>query len=266
MTLPALLQGDVSPPMDMIDKLCAERERVLEAYRDLLKAFERTGRRHEFGYPRILVNSYEYLSHDKSMEKITQEVDATLWLRAIEECGFSAIMTANDLDELRQQIKSNPMPFERETVAATLLHHFRQAPEKFAEGLVQLFKRLDRNFKSHDGWKLGRRIILHGLDPIHGWSVWSKGREYVNDLSRMLLVLDGGNPAALGYEDQHALILERAKRAGETEVDTPYFHCKFFGNGNVHLYPLRGDLIERANEVIAAHYGRALNRNEEKTA
>jgi len=38
-------------------------------------------------------------------------------------------------------------------------------------------------------------------------------------------------------------------------VTTEYWHVKWFKNRNMHLHPLRKDLVRRANHMIAEHFG-----------
>jgi|GEM_PF-2662357 len=53
----------------------------------------------------------------------------------------------------------------------------------------------------------------------------------------------------------------RSEIAGNkgAEVTTEYFRVRlFYGKGSAHFYPLRTDLVERANRLIAEHYGETL--------
>jgi hypothetical protein len=89
-----------------------------------------------------------------------------------------------------------------------------------------------------------------------GWSTYGNGREKLSDLDRVFHVLDGKKPP----EDSNAAdVISRAYGQKQHVVDTPYFSARLFpGNKNIHLTFKRLDLVDRANDIIAKHAGRAL--------
>jgi uncharacterized protein DUF4942 len=69
-------------------------------------------------------------------------------------------------------------------------------------------------------------------------------------------VLDGKETP--DYQQGILAAIRTAIAAKERTAETEYFRVNWFGNGNAHFYPLRADLVERANKLIAEHFGEAL--------
>ena len=254
-------QGEVSPPMGLIDELCEERDRLLGMYReglDLMQSIDDTAQNGIPGLPRLHIRESGVRHVVPKMDSITKAVDACIWKAAIDRCGFSSLMNADDLDELRRDIERDCPPVDRDTMAATLVEQYRKASQTFVEGLLSLFRKLDSRYRSHNGWKLGQRVIFKGLHS-HGWGMWSS-RERVNDLNRCLMLLDGRNPAEMKPSEQVSDELAKARREGYIECCTEYFDCRFHKNGNVHAWFTRHDLIDEANRLIAEYYGQSLGR------
>ena len=87
----------------------------------------------------------------------------------------------------------------------------------------------------------------------------------MDDLERILLVLEGLEPSLVPHEERlahrlqeqrHATLMGDGDRAGELE--TEWLVCRWFANGNLHLWLKRPDHIDWINGLIAEHYGAAL--------
>ena len=248
-------QGKISPPMTLIDELCEERERLLGLYQQMLDCEDSIQSSQVRQLPSFGVR-VGVKPTTRNMDSISEAVDAAIWKHAIDRCGFSALMNADELDELRRHIDHNSPAVSRETMAATLVDQYRKAGQTFVEGLLSLFRKLDSRYRSHDGWQLGQRVIFKGLHS-HGWGMWSS-RDRINDLTRCLMLLDGQNPAELKPTEQASEELARARREGHEVWDTDYLHCRFHKNGNIHAWFRRQDLVAEANRLIAEYYGNAL--------
>ncbi|WP_284507454.1 DUF4942 domain-containing protein, partial [Caballeronia sp. ATUFL_F1_KS39] len=70
----------------------------------------------------------------------------------------------------------------------------------FKRGIAMSFSELDRRFKSHNGFKVGSRIILtHVFDSYGFFNYGSKIAMSMADIERVFAVLDGkpSDPGAL---------------------------------------------------------------------
>lgn len=249
MTSLALPNFDLTPPIGMIEELCQVRETVLSNYRSVLET-HRQIEHAECSFPVILDRNFGYGANiDRSMEGLTKQVDGRLWVQAIEKCQFGVLMNQDDRDELLHGVKDNPVPFTRENAIATLLARYESAADTFVHGLVSLFKTLDRNYKSNQGWDIGKRIIVNH---------YHEGR--LNDLQRILMLLNGEKPQALNYDELLAEVVKREAYSGVMQGETPLLRWRRFLNGNTHVWVTRRDLLDFANLIIAKHYGASLGQ------
>ena len=158
-----------------------------------------------------------------------------------------------DEDEMA---KSFP-PVTVENVEATIQSFASQADFIFRRGMANVFSKLDRRFRSHDGFKIGSRIILDhllGSDTKWGFSFYGDRFDTLQDVERAFSVLDGvggyfrSTQEAMRQAGQH-----RDRQAFEVETD--YFRVKAYKNGNCHLWPIRDDLVTEVNKLLAEYYG-----------
>lgn len=52
----------------------------------------------------------------------------------------------------------------------------------FKRGIANCFVNLDRRFRSHDGWKIGSRVILS--NAFNEWGSWNYHRNHRDTLTR----------------------------------------------------------------------------------
>lgn len=240
----------LTPPVTMIETFCRLRQELIADYRTILETHQRIHKRGEVRYlPRILGRQYNYTDFpEKALGALTSEIDARLWLDAIDECGFGVLMNYEQFENLQEQIRKAPQPFTKAVATDTLIAHVQDAEKTFVESLVHLFQRLDRKYKSHDGWKVGSRVIV---SPFY--------HRAIDDFQRVLMVLDGQKPQALKNGELLTQIVRHSSHSGVNEGETEHLKWRYFQNGNTHLWCTRDDLLEKANMLIAAHYGPQLN-------
>jgi hypothetical protein len=125
----------------------------------------------------------------------------------------------------------------------------------FRRGLVNAFRNFCGDFKSHDSFKIGNRFIVNNLCQEWGLNHWREPG--VRDMDRCMHVLDG--KAAPEYQQGICAAIKTAMANRVDEAITDYWRVKIFrGNGNAHFYPLRDDLVRKANGLIAEHFGETL--------
>jgi hypothetical protein len=122
---------------------------------------------------------------------------------------------------------------------------------------VNVFKTLLGKYKTHDAFKIGKKVILDRVLNSHGgWSFYSSGRERIADLDRIFHILDGKEPK--DHRGDASSMVYTASSTKQREIETDYFRFKLFQNGNVHVVFKRLDLVEKANKLIAQHFGEVL--------
>lgn len=208
--------------------------------------------------------------------------DTRVWASLVERTGLEAYMDHEAKEELRRQMggprdeprwrralsrgdeESTELPHvTAETIYATLEKFREESGTIFRRGLANAFAKLDRRFRSHDGFGIGARVIFErAFDEWGTWNHYRGTRDTLIDVERVFLVLDGKDPAApyggiVGKIDEDRR-KERGfgRRQGEHEGD--YFKVRTFKNGNVHLWFTRPDLVEEANKLLAEYYGAGL--------
>jgi hypothetical protein len=205
--------------------------------------------------------------------------DLRVWGSIIERTDLKRLMDKEAKDTLRSQMAYIPEEIGHngelingeeiakglpevsvDTIAATLTGFAADAGTIFQRGISNGFAKLDRRFKSHDGFRVGSRIIL--TDAFDGWGSWHYGRhrDSLIDIERVFLVLDG-KKATDKYTGVIDVITE-GRRGGfgirQSEHEGDYFKIRIFKNGNAHLWFSRDDLVLKVNKLLANYYGEVL--------
>jgi hypothetical protein len=194
-----------------------------------------------------------------SVEAFRKYTDASTWLRLIETAGLKDLMDRTAVEQFHAELASNVPPVTEDNVHATVFGMADDAQMIFRRGLVRVFTDLDRRFRSHDGFKIGSRIVLTRVFDEYGyWSYHARGREQIHDVERSLALLDGKR------SDYYGLVaaIEKSREGGrgprQGRCEGTYFRINTFKNGNAHLWFTRDDLVDAANRELAAYYGAVL--------
>ena len=230
---------------------CAIREQTLDLLRD--------AQRSKDAAEALFKTAYTYgLPYDRGekIEKLTKEVDSRLWRQAFDLTGFLELMDREALSKFNND--RDPAPFTIDNVRATFLTLFQSADDMFARGLVNVFRRLDKYYRTNDqAFKLERKVVLTYMFQVR----WSRGLQVhygdgatgtLNDLDRVFHVLDGQKHSPRRLETALNAAFECA---GPWVYEDDYFQVKGYRNGNAHIVFKRADLIEKANKVIGDYYG-----------
>ena len=228
-------------------------------------------------------------------------LDANVWEYLIQSTKIHTLMDKEAKDEVRRGMMGLPDPkdipvdfreraeWERaggreakgppevtaDNLAATLDGFLAQADIIWRRGIANVFSKLERRFKSHDGWKIGSRIILsNAFDTKFGGISWNYHREHrdsFQDIERVFLILDGKDPASVdrtaakGNEarPQYAGIVGaidavRNRPSFPLVVHGDYFRVRIFQNGNAHLWFERDDLVRQVNKLLGEYYGEVI--------
>ena len=266
---------------DSIEELCNHRTRALELY---LLAFDSifqaqdahrracVGQNRIAGFPVDLVTLAHYTelsdrNTGKFMSHVRQMVDRDMWQGFVLNTPLGSLMDRQERDRFEESLKKDPPEAIPENVFATMARLAGDADAIFRRGLANAFSHLSRDFASHDGFKLGSRIILSGLFRTHKYgsethlSLNNRWDDELRDVERVFAVLDG-KPQPDRMQGISAAIREAVQSSGDKwEVQTDYFTLRWFLNGNGHLWFRRDDLMQQANKILAEHYGDALGHS-----
>ena len=191
-------------------------------------------------------------------------VDTDAWSTLIGLTDLERLMDKTAKDQFHQQLIKDPPEVTVENVYATLEGLVLDAENIFRRGIAECFSNLDRRFKSHDGWKIGSRVILDGC--FDGWGYWSHYRNHrdtLMDVERVFLVLDGQPlPSYSAVVQAIEEIRKGFSGQRQSEVETDLFKIRCYKNGNCHIWFKRDDLVEKVNRLLADYYGAALSKGE----
>jgi hypothetical protein len=255
---------------DSIEELCGHRARAMELYamaidnlRAAMKAHSRAcvGASHITTQPITKALQYpDYQSPDGFARTVQETIDRDMWNGFIINTPLGGLMDAEEKKKFHESLKGPPPECTPDTVFATLSNLAGQANTIFRRGLVNAFRTLSRDYRSHDGFKIGDRVIITGLltgSGLHRY-VSHYRDDTLADVDRCFHVLDGKPAPDYQSGILAAIRTALAQRDGTTEASSDYIHAKWFGNGNAHLRFTRLDLVQRANKLIADHYGESL--------
>jgi hypothetical protein len=217
---------------------------------------------------------------DQYMRVARRLVDINVWSYVIERTDLERLMDKEAKDKLHEQFRYVPERTDRkgeiinqdeidkgipevsvENIQATVESFALQADEIFKRGIANAFSKLDRRFKSHDGFKIGSRIILQRVfDEWGHMSYASRMRDTLIDVERAFTIVDKGLTDHSYTEAMRALEHDRRGFSGarQSEIETEYFLIRGYKNGNAHLWFKRDDLVEKINKILADYYGEVI--------
>lgn len=203
--------------------------------------------------------------HETYMREMRKIVDVDCWSYIIALSHLESVMDKTAKDELRQALLDDPPEITVDNIRATLERFILDADTIFKRGIATCFSALDRRFRSHDGWKIGGRIVLtYAFDQWGGWN-WNRNHDdTLRDIERVFLKLDGiDSPIYGGIVDQ-----VRNQRRGlsgprQSEYTNDYFTVRGYKNGNCHIWFKRDDLLDRVNQLLGEYYGAPIPEDRE---
>lgn len=195
---------------------------------------------------------------------ITTEIDRRCWSGLMDRLGAEALMDRQAKQEFRDSLRAAPPEFTEENCKATFGHLWENRRALFLRGIANTFSALDRRFRSHDGFKIGARIIIErALDTSFNAAHWHNynRRDTFEDVEKLLYELDG-KPAPGSIIDGPRSMVDSMRDLQTRDLPTvlqgDYFRVRAFRNGNLHIWFERDDLLEQVNRLLAEYYGEAL--------
>ncbi len=262
-------------------------DKIEEAHEALQSAREMAARCH----PGVTSYNYDKAEEIKEFERAVQLprrdrylrtarrlTDINAWSWIIQRTELEKLMDAKAKEELREQMRYVPERTDRDgqlinqeemakglpdltvdNVMATLERFRAESGIIFQRGIANVFSQLDRRFRSHDGFKVGSRIILTYCFSEWGSLQYGRTRDMLIDVERVFAILDGHPESS--FQSAIAAI-DNSRRGGhgpqQSECDTEYFKIRGFKNGNAHLWLKRDDLVVKVNKLLAEYYGEVI--------
>lgn len=221
----------------------------------LTRAFLKTGSVTE--YDRKTGIRSERPARDIFIEKITHEIDRRCWSNLLDSMGFDQLLDRQAREELRKAMAESPAPFTTDNCAATFGNIWDNRRNLYLRGIANTFMALDRRFRSHDGFKIGGRLIINRAlsEGLSYWVDYNR-RDTLRDVERVFRELDGLGPCP----EAHSIAKQVLDHRGDTPklVQGQYFRVRVFGNGNIHLWFERKDLLVEVNKLLAEYYGEVI--------
>ena len=233
-------------------------DQALTALREADELFRvATGNAH--GFLLLCSSEHRRLSfperHSSFLEAVTKRFDRDAWLYLMEATGLRALMDHEAVESFRKALETDPPALDGDAVGATFKQFYEDREKTFRRGIVNVFKGLVRpKYRSHDSFKIGRRVILTGA--LSEVSRYVKRRSELADIERIFYVVDHQPLPDPQYDAAARIHMAQSKH--ETRCQTDYFELRWFDNGNVHVWFTRPDLVDRVNTLIADHYGESL--------
>jgi hypothetical protein len=264
-----------------IDNMLNQRAAVLQRVENalgLLREARSIADAAHIGFPRLKIDENPYslraglLDDDRAAEVMTEIgklVDRFAWQHMMNESGLRTFMDARAREDWNKAIQKNDFPeFTFPNISATfrMLHSSRI--DMFERGVIAVFKYLSWDYKTNRPFAFGKRIVMRGIRGYvtrsgHKWGCPKNfgylnhgGTDALDDLVRVFSVLDG-KPEPDHRNGMWSQISGADSRK-EDFVDGPYFHLRWFLNGNGHLTFKRPDLVDKMNRILAKHYPGAL--------
>ncbi|MES0071898.1 DUF4942 domain-containing protein [Mesorhizobium sp. M0058] len=208
-------------------------------------------------------------------------IDISCWHYLVQMTELDALMDRKAKDELRDSLAWVPESYRHgrgdarelvnlddlqgippvtvDNIYATLQKWSGEAEMIFRRGIAIAFSSLDRRFRSHDGFKIGGRVILtHAFNEFAGGLSYGSTADTLQDIERTFCILDGKKPG-LAYGGIIGQIRnERRYGPHQSEHHGEYFKVVGYKNGNAHLWFTRDDLVEKVNKMLAEYYGEVI--------
>lgn len=187
-----------------------------------------------------------------------RDLDQAVWRHLLSEAGMRQMMDREALAAFEVSLTTDAVEATEENVRATLERLMMDRELIFRRGLVNAFCKLDRRFKSHDGFKIGARVIFERAFDDWGHANYGGTWDTIADVERVLAVLDGDQPDRYGLRETIHADRNFGRGPRQSETEARFFRINGFKNGNAHLWFTRKDLVEKANQILADHYGQVL--------
>ncbi|MGI1582810.1 DUF4942 domain-containing protein, partial [Raoultella ornithinolytica] len=181
---------------------------------------------------------------------ICRYADRDIWTRLMNDTGMFTLMSEAQRKEWDTQLYSDDCPeITLDNVIATFRALNASKGETFEQGVIDVFRNLSWDYKTHNPCFLGKKIIIDGvLDNHRGlyFSVRTYAQNRIDDLARPFWILDGktipDNRVSEGANLSAFISQGGAKSVGEV-FTCEYFTVRTYKKGSAHVTFTRPDLV-----------------------
>src|SRR5690606_26448115 len=92
---------------------------------------------------------------DGFVAEVTKQTDRAVWGHLIASTKLDQLMDRTERESFHRSLRDNPPPATAENCLATIERLMGEADLIFKRGIATAFAKLDRRFRSHDGFKIG---------------------------------------------------------------------------------------------------------------
>lgn len=205
----------------------------------------------------------------KDLQKIRHKIKHAAWKVLVEKMGLRSIMGQKRVQELDAQLEGkwgsdcygrqsetiHPLPEVTEVnVIAMMESNFNNLGNYLDENIKEVFDwlrpvsgwRLEYKTNQKSEFELQEKLILTGIIQ-HGYGnnrfqVGYHRQTNVTALDNVMHLLDGKGPVKTHYGP-----LSDAIQKSDGKGETDYFRFQCFGNGNLHLWFKRADMLAELN-------------------
>jgi hypothetical protein len=179
------IQNLPSPAIGCIASMVERRDRakaLIDQALDLIAAAKAIAP--QFSFESSLGNKVSWYNDnlDSNKEILRKELDRRCWHSLLENTKFGAVLNSEQLDKIRNDIAHLAPELTLNRAMTTFMDLYMSREDTFRAGLVDVFSKLSGHYKSHDSFKVQKRIILNGALSAYGWASFSYHRDRFNDL------------------------------------------------------------------------------------
>jgi len=187
----------------------------------------------------------------RDLERSKEEILASCWGQIFHR--IRNFLPASEIAIIERQIEGKTVPpFTEEEIAKITFSFVSRGEEfkkKMLEGVFNYLRPPGSGLKTNDRSAIDEKaIIRHVIDRNEYYcslSVYHRDRLW--DMDKVFHLLDGkGMPK---YPGNLVAVLDQAVMDICQTVETEYFACKWFLNGNLHIRFKRMDLVTEINRI-----------------
>lgn len=199
----------------------------------------------------------DFMSGD-GIKSVKTSMDATIWDFLMNESGLKTFMDSKTRDKWANQISEKKCPeLTRENIEATFTTIHDSRRQMFEQGVIECFKNLSWDYKTHNPCKFGKKLIIEELMDKRFGGVGNYNKcNILDDLIRVFHIFD--NRPEPDHRRGILQMLQDACHQKATTLSTEYLDLKWFKNGNVHIVIKKDEHINKLNSIIADHFPHVL--------
>ncbi|AYN25534.1 DUF4942 domain-containing protein (plasmid) [Buttiauxella sp. 3AFRM03] len=151
-----------------------------------------------YGFHEIVRNGLGASSDDAAIKRMKRNLDSGIWTRLMNETGMKTLMSHQQISDWEKQLDTPSMPEATlENIHASFRALHQDKGQIFEQGVTDVFKKLSWDYKTNCPCKIGKKIIVNCMvgsaSSKNCYYVTDEGRNKLNDLEKMMSILDGRN-------------------------------------------------------------------------